>query len=148
MLAKPARAAHDVLVARPLTDQFARLCSSIAADLRIGVPFDPETQTDPLISAEQLTRVRRLTADVDAGHVCQKHYRPVAGGHFFPPMIVTKYALDGDFARQEIVGPVMAVRPFDTDDEAWQVANDTEFSLAASVWTSSLHRAERARACW
>ncbi|WP_063623731.1 aldehyde dehydrogenase [Bradyrhizobium sp. WSM1743] len=134
-----------VLVARPLIEHFATLCSAIAADLRIGDPLNPQTQIGPLISAEQLARVRRLTAGVDGRHVCEKGYRPVPGGHFFPPMIVTKYAFDSDFARQEIFGPVMAVRPFDTDEEAWQLANETEYGLAASVWTSSLYRAERAR---
>ncbi|MDF0498964.1 aldehyde dehydrogenase family protein [Bradyrhizobium yuanmingense] len=65
------------------------------------------------------------------GMFCERRYQPVPGGEFFPPMIVTEQALDSDFARSEIFGPVMALRPFDTDEEAWQLANETEYGLAA-----------------
>lgn len=134
-----------VLVARSVVDQFAALCCATAANLRIGDPFEATTQIGPIISAEQLARVRQLTMGVDGVHPCDASYRPVHGGYFFPPTIVTKFAPDSDFARQEIFGPVMALHAFDTDEGAWQLANDTEYGLAASVWTSSLHRVERAR---
>lgn len=134
-----------VLVARPVLDRFATLCCATAADLRIGDPFDAATQIGPLISAEQLARVRRLMIGVEGVHPSDTGYRPVPGGHFFPPTIVTKFPPHNDFARHEIFGPVMALHTFDTDEEAWQLANDTEYGLAASVWTSSLQRVEQAR---
>ncbi|WP_376707315.1 aldehyde dehydrogenase family protein [Bradyrhizobium vignae] len=65
-------------------------------------------------------------------HVCEKRYGPVSGGGFFSPMIVAEYALDSDFARQEIFGQVMAVPPFDTDEEGWRLANRMEYGLPAS----------------
>jgi len=59
--------------------------------------------------------------------------------------MVTNVGHDSDIARQEIFGPVMSLHGFDTDDEAWNLANATDYGLAAFVWTSSLRRAEQAR---
>ncbi|MBB4427583.1 aldehyde dehydrogenase (NAD+) [Bradyrhizobium sp. CIR48] len=134
-----------VLVAHDVLEQFEAHCRAEAASLRVGDPLDPETQIGPIVSVEQLERVRRLTAGVSGEQVAKKEYRPIGGGHFFPPTIVSRFPADSDFAREEIFGPVMAIRSFQSDEEAWSLANDTAYGLAGSVWTSSLHRAEQAR---
>jgi gamma-glutamyl-gamma-aminobutyraldehyde dehydrogenase len=65
------------------------------------------------------------------------------GGYYMAPTIVTGVAPEDRLARDEVFGPVLAVIPFDTEDEAVAIANGTDFGLAAAVWTASLSRAHR-----
>jgi aldehyde dehydrogenase (NAD+) len=65
------------------------------------------------------------------------------GGLFIPPTILTGVTPDMGIAREEVFGPVLCVIPFDDEEEAIRIANDTEFGLAAGVWTLNVQRAHR-----
>ena len=136
---------NRVLVAETVRDRFATLCAEKLARLRIGDPFDPETQIGAIVSAEQVARIHGILGDTRGRVLDLPHYAPSAGGHFVPPLIVEDAAPDSRVAREEIFGPVMTIRGFATEDEAFRLANDTEYGLAASAWTGSLQLAEAAR---
>jgi aldehyde dehydrogenase (NAD+) len=136
---------NRVLVARPVLERFHALCRTAAEKLRIGDPLEPSNQIGPLVSALQLNRVKDLLGELGGNPLDASSYRPVDGGYFIQPVIVLEFDFESRFAREEIFGPVMSLRAFDTDVDAYRLANDTEYGLAASVWTTSLARSEQAR---
>jgi betaine-aldehyde dehydrogenase len=69
---------------------------------------------------------------------------PDGPGSYYPPTLIVDAAQDSGIVQDEVFGPVLAVLPFDDDDQAIALANDTRFGLAASAWTSNVHRALRA----
>lgn len=149
-----------VFVHRSILDAFLRQLSQRTEAIRLGDPLDPETQMGPLISADQLDKVRSY---LDIGR--QEGARLVVGGEvprlqsfekgFFVRPTVFADVQDGmRIAREEIFGPVMSVLVFDDEDEVVSRANATEFGLAAGVFTKDIQRAHRvvanlqAGTCW
>jgi gamma-glutamyl-gamma-aminobutyraldehyde dehydrogenase len=134
-----------LLVHRSIAEDLIDLVAARADALHVGDPLDPETEMGPLVSAEQLERVRGY---VDAG---SQEARLVAGGtrqlgergFYQAPTVFADVRSDARIAREEIFGPVLAITAFDTEEEAVALANASEYGLAASVFTDDIHRAHR-----
>lgn len=138
-----------VFVQRGLYDRFLDRARARTEAIRIGDPLDSETQMGPLISGPQLQKVLGY---IESGKA--EGARLVTGGekltlqgfedgHFIAPTIFADVTDEMTIAREEIFGPVMSVLPFETEDEAIDRANATEFGLAAGVFTRDLTRAHR-----
>jgi len=113
--------------------------------LRIGGGFEQDTEMGPLVSAAQLERVQRyvqigLDDGADLALGAERHGEP---GYFHQPTIFTSVRNDMRTAQEEIFGPVMSVLKFSSDKDAYRIANDIEYGLAAGVWTSDLNLAHR-----
>lgn len=135
-----------LLVHRSIHDTFVDLLTAMTEHVRIGSGFDPETTMGPLVSQEQLDRVlgyMTIGRDEGATLVCGGQ-RVGDRGYFVRPTIFTGVDNEMRIAREEIFGPVLSVIPFDTDDEAYAIANDTQYGLGAGLWTTDAGRASRA----
>jgi betaine-aldehyde dehydrogenase len=121
-----------------------------ARGIRLGRGLDPDTTMGPLVSREQFQRVSEYV-DIGQQEGATLTYAgeppsdpALAKGWFVPPTIFEARSNDLRIAREEIFGPVMTVLPFDDVDEVVQLANDTEYGLAAAIWTRDITTALRA----
>jgi (Z)-2-((N-methylformamido)methylene)-5-hydroxybutyrolactone dehydrogenase len=131
------REVHDALVAR-IVDR--------AGSIRLGDPRDLETEMGPLATEPQYRKVLSFFASATAdGATVAAGGRPEErlGGYFVQPTVLTGVTPGMSVAGEEVFGPVLAVLPFDTEDEAVALANSTRYGLAGAVWTKDIHRGHR-----
>jgi aminomuconate-semialdehyde/2-hydroxymuconate-6-semialdehyde dehydrogenase len=139
-----------VLVERPVFDEVVARLKKVAEGLRPGHPDNGETNIGPLISPEHRDKVLSYYAKAAAegatvvtGGGTPDLPEELSGGSFVEPTIWTGLPDDAAVVREEIFGPCCHIRPFDSEEEAIALANNTEYGLATSIWTENLSRAHR-----
>jgi acyl-CoA reductase-like NAD-dependent aldehyde dehydrogenase len=137
-----------VYVMREVSDRFIEGVVAGTRRLRLGDPLSWDTEIGPMISSEQLDVVRELVDDaVGAGAElrCGGPVEPPPGleaGAFYAPAVLTGVTHEMRIMREEIFGPVLPIMVVDSEDEAVRLANDSDFGLGASVWTSDRRKGE------
>ncbi|OWP49949.1 aldehyde dehydrogenase family protein [Pseudomonas nitroreducens] len=136
-------AASRFYVHRSRYDEFVEKLAAAVAGMSLGEGMDPTAQINPLVSAKQQRSVLAHIAragEQGARIVCGGEQ--VGGSGFYvQPTVLADVTMQMAVARDEVFGPVLAVLPFDEDDEAIAMANDSEYGLGASLWTNDLSKA-------
>jgi acyl-CoA reductase-like NAD-dependent aldehyde dehydrogenase len=138
-----------VYVLREMSERFIAAIVAGAAALRVGDPMGWDTEIGPMVSREQFDIVSELVSDAVAAGATLRCGGPLAqapaglSGDFYAPTVLTGVTHEMRIMREEIFGPVLPIVVVDSEDEALALANDSEFGLGASVWTSDRSKGER-----
>lgn len=143
-------AGSRALVHRSIHDAFVARAVELTAKIRLGDPMSADTDIGPVATEAQFERIMTCIgwAQEDGATTAiggSKATDPAGGPALFvEPTIFTGVTNDMRIAREEVFGPVLAVIPFDTEEEALALANDSDFGLGAGIWTKDFARAHRA----
>jgi aldehyde dehydrogenase (NAD+) len=142
-------AGSRLLVEKSVHDELVQKLATRARTIRMGNPVDMETEMGPLAFREHLDKVMGFisSAQDDGAQLVSGGVRPsspdLKDGYFIEPTIFTGVDNEMRIAREEIFGPVLSVIPFESEEEAVKLANDTKFGLAAGIWTRDIQRGHR-----
>jgi len=129
-----------ILVERSAYDEFVGHLEQAVKRMRVIDPAQEDSEMGPLVSSSQRDSVQRY---IDGASVAFTGSTPDGDGFWLPPTVVESTSTDEAVWREEVFGPVVAVMPFDDEEEAVTLANDTEYGLSGSVYTHDLGRALR-----
>ncbi|WP_163167715.1 NAD-dependent succinate-semialdehyde dehydrogenase [Arthrobacter sp. Alg241-R88] len=138
-------AANRIFVQRPVAKEFTRRLAARLGSLSVGDGTEPGTEVGPLVEEKALRKVQELVNDAvnkGATVVCGGN-RPDRQGYFFLPTVLSDVSAEADLMTEEIFGPVAPVIPFDTEEEAVRMANDTPFGLVGYLFTQDVDRGFR-----
>jgi len=138
-------AANRFIVQRSVVEEFTRRVTERVQAMKIGRGTEEGVQIGPLIDDRAVDKAKTLVGDaVERGAKVTVGGSPIDGpGTFFEPTVVSDVQPGSDILREEIFGPVLAIIPFDDEDDAVRLANDTEYGLVSYVFTESLARGQR-----
>ena len=138
-------AANRLYVANPLLEEFTDKFVKRMGELNLGNGLDPSAKLGPLINPNQLETVQELVDDaVEKGAtVAVGGQAPGGPGNFYPATVLVDVPANARILKEEVFGPVAPIVGFDTEEQGIAAANDTEYGLAAYIWTESLDRALR-----
>jgi acyl-CoA reductase-like NAD-dependent aldehyde dehydrogenase len=137
-----------MLVPRERLGEAEQIAAAVAAHFAPGDPFDPETTLGPLVSDAQRERVRSYIrkGQEEGAKLVAGGAEPPEGlerGFFVRPTVFSEVTPDMTIAQEEIFGPVLAIMPYDDEDDAVRIANDTVYGLAGGVWSADEERAKQ-----
>lgn len=137
-------AGSRILVQRGIYDEFVEKFAAIAKRVQVGHPHDPATEVGALVHPEHYDKVMSyVEIGKSEGRLIAGGGRPdgFPTGNYVAPTAFADVAPDARIFQEEIFGPVVAITPFDTEEEALALANNTRYGLAAYIWTNDLKRA-------
>ena len=137
-----------MLVPREQLGEAEALAAAVAAKIVVGDPADPKTGMGPQANRNQWLRAQGLIEQAireGTRLVCGGPGRPegITQGYFTRPTVFSEVTNDMTIAREEVFGPVLAILPYDSEEEAIRIANDTPYGLSAYVWGDSLEHARK-----
>ncbi|MGW3035816.1 aldehyde dehydrogenase family protein [Streptomyces sp. NPDC001178] len=135
-----------LLVSRPVYATVLGILADAVPGVPVGDPRDPETVVGPMAGEKHLKKVEEYVdiARKEGGRiVCGGERLDLDGGYYYRPTVIADLSNDSRVVQEEIFGPVLTVQPFDTEDEAVELANSTPYGLASGIQTSNLARAHR-----
>ena len=134
-------AGSRLLVQEGVADRFHTKLRARMDKLRIGNPLDKSIDIGAMVSPEQLERVRAMVDECQGGHMHRSSAALPSEGCFYPPTLITGLSTASPLMQEEIFGPVLVSTTFRTPSEAVELANNTRYGLAASVWSENVNLA-------